>query len=112
MDMPTIDAAFGITIAIGLILGFSLAFVLFREKKVESLGFAPNDLAEWMIPERWGDVFAIVAEYSRGKGDQLHIVPTVSIVGNHMHVALWGHVSVLRCREASMSNPSLAGSVL
>ena len=57
MDMPTIDAAFGITIAIGLILGFCLAFVLFREKKVESLGFAPNDLAEWMIPERWGDVF-------------------------------------------------------
>ena len=55
--MPTIDAAFGIKIAIGLILGFCLAFVLFREKKVESLGFAPNDLAEWMIPERWGDVF-------------------------------------------------------
>jgi hypothetical protein len=57
MDLPTIDAAFGITIAIGLILGFSLAFVLFRENKVKSLGFAPNDLAEWMISERWANVF-------------------------------------------------------
>lgn len=57
MDMPTIDAAFGITIAIGLILGFSLAFVLFREKKVESLGFAPNDLSSWKIPSRYGNVF-------------------------------------------------------
>ena len=57
MDMPTIDAAFGITIAIGLILGFCLAFVLFREKKVESLGFAPNDLSSWKIPSRYGNVF-------------------------------------------------------
>ena len=55
--MPTIDAAFGITIAIGLILGFCLAFVLFREKKVESLGFAPNDLSSWKIPSRYGNVF-------------------------------------------------------
>ena len=36
--MPTIDAAFGITIAIGLILGFFLAFVLFREKKSRIFG--------------------------------------------------------------------------
>ena len=55
--MPTIDAAFGITIEIGLILGFCLAFVLFREKKVESLGFAPNDLSSWKIPSRYGNVF-------------------------------------------------------